>query len=53
MFEFAGQGLTKLIVTFSMILFGGYVRRLRQHWSWGWRFMNLVVGALMVLVLYC
>jgi Gpi18-like mannosyltransferase/predicted membrane-bound dolichyl-phosphate-mannose-protein mannosyltransferase len=50
-FEFTHPPLTKLIITFSMILFGG-MHGLGDT-GWGWRFMNLVVGALMVLVLYC
>jgi Gpi18-like mannosyltransferase len=50
-FEFTHPPLTKLIITLSMMLFGG-MHGLGDT-SWGWRFMNLVVGALMVLVLYC
>jgi Gpi18-like mannosyltransferase len=50
-FEFTHPPLTKLVVTFSMMLFGG-MHGLGDT-AWGWRFMNLVVGALMVLVLYC
>ncbi len=50
-FEFTHPPLTKLLITFSMMLFGG-MHGLGDT-SWGWRFMNLVVGALMVLVLYC
>ncbi len=50
-FEFTHPPLTKLWITLSMILFGG------MHGggdtSAGWRFLNLVMGALMVLVLYC
>jgi Gpi18-like mannosyltransferase len=50
-FEFTHPPLTKLWITLSMILFGG------MHGggdtSAGWRFLNLVIGALMVLVLYC
>jgi 4-amino-4-deoxy-L-arabinose transferase-like glycosyltransferase len=50
-FEFTHPPLTKLIITASMLLFGG------MHGggdtSAGWRFLNLVVGAVMVLVLYC
>ncbi|GAC1302493.1 MAG: hypothetical protein NVSMB21_00460 [Vulcanimicrobiaceae bacterium] len=49
-FEFTHPPLTKLWITLSMMLFGG------MHGggdtSAGWRFLNLVVGALMVLVLY-
>ena len=50
-FEFTHPPLTKLWITLSMLLFGG------MHGggdtSAGWRFLNLVIGALMVLVLYC
>ena len=50
-FEFTHPPLTKLWITLSMILFGG------MHGGGdtaaGWRFLNLVVGALMVVVLYC
>jgi dolichyl-phosphate-mannose--protein O-mannosyl transferase len=49
-FEFTHPPLTKLWITLSMILFGG------MHGAGdtaaGWRFLNLVMGALMVLVLY-
>ncbi|GAC1526643.1 MAG: hypothetical protein NVS2B8_12430 [Vulcanimicrobiaceae bacterium] len=49
-FEFTHPPLTKLWITLSMILFGG------MHGGGdtaaGWRFLNLVVGAAMVLVLY-
>lgn len=48
-FEFTHPPLTKLWVTLSMMLFGG------MHGGdtpAGWRFLNLVIGALMVLVLY-
>ncbi len=49
-FEFTHPPLTKLWITLSMMLFGG------MHGggdtSAGWRFLNLVIGALMVLVLY-
>ena len=50
-FEFTHPPLTKLVVTASMMLFGG------MHGGGdtaaGWRFLDLVVGALMVLVMYC
>jgi Gpi18-like mannosyltransferase len=49
-YEFTHPPLTKLVITASMMLFGG------MHGgdnAAGWRFLNLVVGALMVLVLYC
>ncbi len=48
-FEWTHPPLTKLIITASMLLFGG------MHGgdtSAGWRFGNVVVGALMVGVLY-
>jgi dolichyl-phosphate-mannose--protein O-mannosyl transferase/Gpi18-like mannosyltransferase len=49
-FEFTHPPLTKLIITASMLLFGGL------HGAGdsgvGWRFLNLVVGAVMVLVIY-
>ena len=50
-FEFTHPPLTKLLVTLSMMLFGG-LHGLGDTAA-GWRFLNLVVGALMVLVLYC
>ncbi len=50
-FEFTHPPLTKLVVTLSMLLFGG-LHGLGDTAA-GWRFLNLVVGALMVLVLYC
>jgi Gpi18-like mannosyltransferase/predicted membrane-bound dolichyl-phosphate-mannose-protein mannosyltransferase len=50
-FEFTHPPLTKLWITLSMILFGG------MHGAGdtaaGWRFLNLVMGALMVFVIYC
>jgi len=50
-FEFTHPPLTKLWITLSMILFGGLHGA--GDTSTGWRFLNLVVGAVMVLVLYC
>lgn len=50
-FEFTHPPLTKLWITLSMILFGGLHGA--GDTSTGWRFLNLVMGALMVLVLYC
>ena len=50
-FEFTHPPLTKLVVTLSMMLFGG-LHGLGDTAA-GWRFLNLVVGALMVFVLYC
>jgi len=49
-FEFTHPPLTKLWITLSMILFGGLHGA--GDTSAGWRFLNLVIGALMVLVLY-
>ncbi len=48
-FEWTHPPVTKLVITASIMLFGGL-----QHgdWSGGWRFLNVVVGALMVYVLY-
>ncbi|MBD5605482.1 MAG: glycosyltransferase family 39 protein, partial [Candidatus Eremiobacteraeota bacterium] len=50
-FEFTHPPLTKLLITLSMMLFGG-MHGLGDTGA-GWRFLNLVVGALMVFVLYC
>jgi predicted membrane-bound dolichyl-phosphate-mannose-protein mannosyltransferase len=49
-FEFTHPPLTKLVVTLSMMLFGG-LHGLGDT-AIGWRFLNVVVGALMVIVLY-
>ena len=49
-FEFTHPPLTKLWITLSMILFGGLHGG--GDTSEGWRFLNLVMGALMVLVVY-
>ena len=49
-FEFTHPPLTKLVVTLSMLLFGG-LNGLGDT-GVGWRFLNVVVGALMVGVLY-
>jgi predicted membrane-bound dolichyl-phosphate-mannose-protein mannosyltransferase len=49
-FEFTHPPLTKLWVTLSMILFGGMNGG--GDTAAGWRFLNLVMGALMVFVLY-
>ena len=48
-YESTHPPLTKLLITFSTFLFGG------MHGgdnSYGWRFLDVVAGALMVLVLY-
>jgi dolichyl-phosphate-mannose--protein O-mannosyl transferase len=49
-FEFTHPPLTKLVVTLSMMLFGG-LNGLGDT-GLGWRFLNVVVGALMCGVLY-
>ena len=49
-FEFTHPPLTKLWVTLSMILFGGMNGA--GDTSAGWRFLNLVMGAAMVFVVY-
>jgi 4-amino-4-deoxy-L-arabinose transferase-like glycosyltransferase len=49
-FEFTHPPLTKLWVTLSMILFGG-MHGLGDTAA-GWRFLNLVMGSIMVLVVY-
>ncbi|HTV75128.1 MAG TPA: phospholipid carrier-dependent glycosyltransferase [Candidatus Acidoferrales bacterium] len=53
-FEFTHPPLTKLIITASTLLFGGLSHGLGHggDTSFGWRFLNVVVGALMVGVLY-
>jgi len=50
-FEYTHPPLTKLIITASMLLFGG-LHGVGDTGA-GWRFLNVVVGALMVLVIYC
>jgi dolichyl-phosphate-mannose--protein O-mannosyl transferase len=49
-FEFTHPPLTKLVITLSMMLFGGLSGA--GDTGLGWRFLNVVVGALMVGVLY-
>ena len=49
-FEFTHPPLTKLVITLSMMLFGG-LNGLGDT-ALGWRFLNVVIGALMVGVLY-
>ena len=49
-FEWTHPPLTKLIITLSMMLFGG-LNGLGDT-AFGWRFLNIVVGALTVGVLY-
>jgi Gpi18-like mannosyltransferase len=43
-FEFTHPPLTKLVITLSTLMFGDN--------AYGWRFLNLVVGAITVFVLY-
>ncbi len=50
-FEFTHPPLTKLVVTLSMLLFGGLHGS--GDTSAGWRFLDLVVGALLVFAMYC
>jgi Gpi18-like mannosyltransferase len=49
-FEFTHPPLTKLLVTLSMMLFGG-LHGLGDT-AVGWRFLNVVVGAVTVMLLY-
>jgi dolichyl-phosphate-mannose-protein mannosyltransferase len=49
-FEWTHPPLTKLIIAFSMLLFGG-THGLGDT-GFGWRFMNVVIGALTVYLLY-
>ena len=49
-FEFTHPPLTKLVITLSMLLFGGLHGG--GDTALGWRFLNVVVGALMVGLLY-
>ena len=49
-FEYTHPPLTKLIITLSMLLFGG-LHGLGDTGA-GWRFLNIVIGALMVFVIY-
>jgi dolichyl-phosphate-mannose--protein O-mannosyl transferase len=49
-FEFTHPPLTKLVITASMWLFGGLSGA--GDTGLGWRFLNVVVGALMVGVIY-
>jgi Gpi18-like mannosyltransferase/predicted membrane-bound dolichyl-phosphate-mannose-protein mannosyltransferase len=49
-FEWTHPPLTKLIITLSMMLFGGLHGL--GNTGFGWRFLNIVIGALTVGVLY-
>ncbi len=51
-FEFTHPPLTKLVVTASMWLFGGLHPGTLGDTGIGWRFLNVVIGALMCGVLY-
>ncbi len=50
-FEWTHPPLTKLLIALSMWLFGGMHSALGDT-GWGWRFLNIVVGALTVYLLY-
>lgn len=50
-FEWTHPPLTKLLIALSMLLFGGAHSPLGNS-GWGWRFLNVVVGALTVYLLY-
>ncbi|HEV3089005.1 MAG TPA: glycosyltransferase family 39 protein, partial [Candidatus Elarobacter sp.] len=49
-YEFTHPPLTKLLITLSMLMFGGLHGA--GNTGLGWRFMNVVVGALMVGLIY-
>jgi dolichyl-phosphate-mannose--protein O-mannosyl transferase len=49
-FEFTHPPLTKLLITLSMLMFGGLHGA--GDTGLGWRFLNVVVGALMVGLIY-
>jgi dolichyl-phosphate-mannose-protein mannosyltransferase len=50
-YEWTHPPLTKLVVAFSMLLFGGAHSPLGNS-GYGWRFLNLVAGAALVYLLY-
>jgi Gpi18-like mannosyltransferase len=50
-FEFTHPPFTKLLITFSMMLFGG-LHSAHGDDGYGWRFLNVVVGAIMVGLTY-
>ncbi len=68
-YENTHPSLSKLLITLSMMLFGGmpkghglggwtFLNGIIGHMSdgdnpYGWRFLNLIFGALVVMVLYC
>lgn len=49
-YEWTHPPVTKLLIAFSMLLFGG--SHGLGNTGWGWRFMNVVVGAITVYLLY-
>ncbi|MDQ2663249.1 MAG: phospholipid carrier-dependent glycosyltransferase [Candidatus Eremiobacteraeota bacterium] len=51
-YESTHPPLTKLIITFSMMLFGGLHPGSLGDTAWGWRFMDVLFGALAVVLLY-
>ncbi len=51
-YESTHPPLTKLIITFSMMLFGGLKPGTLGDTAWGWRFMDVVFSALVVMLLY-
>ncbi|HET6895382.1 MAG TPA: phospholipid carrier-dependent glycosyltransferase [Candidatus Baltobacteraceae bacterium] len=50
-YEWTHPPLTKLLIAFSMLLFGGAHSPLGDS-GYGWRFLNLVVGAALVYLVY-
>jgi len=50
-YEWTHPPLTKLLIALSMLLFGGVHSSLGNS-GYGWRFLNLVVGAALVYLLY-
>ncbi|MGZ3520477.1 MAG: phospholipid carrier-dependent glycosyltransferase [Vulcanimicrobiaceae bacterium] len=50
-YEWTHPPLTKELIAFSMLLWGG-LHSAHGDTAYGWRFMNLVVGALMVFLIY-
>jgi len=50
-YEWTHPPLTKLLIALSMLLFGG-VHSALGNTGYGWRFLNLVVGAALVYLLY-
>lgn len=50
-YEWTHPPLTKLLIALSMLLFGG-VHSPLGNTGWGWRFLNVVVGAALVYLIY-